>query len=310
MTAGPDTGRQNRRSAFRNSVEYWIARVVLASLEWTPRPVAEGLARAYARLLDLAVPRLRRVALRNLEMALPEKSPAERKRIADGVFGSIARLLVAFARFPRIDRRNISEWIRYDGRERFEQALQRGRGVLFATAHLGNWELSAFAHALLAAPMHIVVRPLDNPRIDALVARRRTLSGNRLIEKKESARAILKALQANEAVGILIDQNSSADEGVFVDFFGVPACAGAGLAKLAWRSGATVIPGFALWSRQERRYVLRFYDPVEMTGRAAEDTQRLQRVLEAVIREHPDQWLWIHRRWKTRPPGEPPLYSD
>ncbi len=156
--------------------------------------------------------------------------------------------------------------------------------------------------------MHFVVRPLDNPRIDALVERRRTLGGNRLIEKKEFARAILKALAANQAVGILCDQNSSPEEGVFVDFFGLPACASTGLMRLAAHSQAAVIPGFALWSERDRRYVLRFYPPVEVTGRVEADTARLQKRLEEVIRQHPDQWLWIHRRWKTRPAGQPPLY--
>jgi len=262
----------------------------------------------YVRLLDAAAPRLRRVAMRNLEMALPELSAEQRKQIADGVFLSIARLLVAFARFPKIRRHNVTEWIRYEGYEHFEEALRRGRGVLFATAHLGNWELSAFAHALLSTPMHVVVRPLDNPRIDALVSRRRGRSGNRLIEKKDLARGILQALRANEAVGILIDQNTSIEEGIFADFFGIPACANPGFARIAAHSGAAVIPGFALWSEPERRYVLRFYPPVEMTGDAGEDTGRLQKQLEGVISEYPDQWLWIHRRWKTRPHGEPPLY--
>ena len=138
--------------------------------------------------------------------------------------------------------------------------------------------------------------------------RRRTLSGNRIIQKKDFARAILKALAANEAVGILTDQNADLDHGTFVDFFGVPACAGAGLAKIAARSGAAVIPGFALWSPEERRYVLRFYPEVEITGDAEADTRRIHAQLEAIVREYPDQWLWIHRRWKTRPPGAPPLY--
>ena len=293
-----------RRSALRNTLEYWGAWCALKSLQHGP----EFLARFYVKLLDLALPRLRRVVMRNLTMALPEKTAAEHQAIAAGVFRSLARLIYAFARFPRINRSNVSQWIRYEGFEHFEAALRRGRGVLFATAHLGNWELSAFAHALMARPMHVVVRPLDNPRIDALVERCRSLSGNRLIEKKELARAILKALHANQAVGVLIDQNSSLEEGVFVDFFGIPACASSGFAKLAAHSGATVIPGFALWSEAERRYVLKFYPPLEMTGRLHQDTQRLQSQLEAVIREHPDQWLWIHRRWKTRPPGEPPMY--
>jgi KDO2-lipid IV(A) lauroyltransferase len=242
--------------------------------------------------LDLLLPRLRRAAYENLAFALPG---ADHQRIVDGVFHSIARVLISLARFPAM------EPLRCEGAEHFENALREGRGVLFATAHLGNWELSAHAHALLTGPMHVVVRPLDNPRVDALVERRRELSGNRVILKKNAARAIFKALRGNEAVGILIDQNTAVEEGVFVDFFGKPACANVGIAKLAAHSGAAVIPGFALWLEKERRYVLRFYPPVPITGDAARDTQSLQAKLEEVIREYPDQWLWIHRRWKTQP---------
>ena len=277
---------------------YWAARTVLATLAFTPRPVSEWLARRYARLLDIGIPRLRRVGYANLDMTLPA---ADHKAIIDGVFHSIARILVAFSRFPRLNKRNIGEWIRYEGFEHFEEALLRGKGVLFATAHLGNWELSAFAHALMAQPMNVVVRPLDNKRIDDVVESYRALSGNTLIQKKEAARSILKALAQNEAVGILIDQNASLDQGVFVDFFGVPACANVAFAKIAGRSGAAVIPGFALWSEAEKKYVLRFYPIVEITGDAAADTASIQKQLERAIREYPDQWLWIHRRWKTRP---------
>jgi len=294
-----------QRAAVRNTVEYCLALAVVKSLEWSPLGIAEWLARRYAAVLDLALPRLRRVAERNLSFAMPEENAG---RIVDGVFRSIARLLVAFAKFPAIARGNAGEWIRCEGAEHFDDALRAGRGVLFATAHLGNWELSAFAHALLTGPMNVVVRPLDNPLIDRMVERRRALSGNRLISKRDIARPILKALAANQAVGILIDQNSSTDSGVFVDFFGMPACSGAGFAKLAARSGAAVIPGFALWSEVERRYVLRFHPPVPMTGDAARDTAALQKKLEEIVRAHPDQWLWIHRRWKTRPPGEESLY--
>jgi KDO2-lipid IV(A) lauroyltransferase len=293
-----------RRSAVRDTLEYWMALAVAGSLAWMPLPAANWLARRYTGLLDLALPRLRRSALSNLAMALPELDRRAHQRIADGVFRSIARLLVTFARFPRIGRQNVGQWIRYEGFEHFEEARQRGRGVLFATAHLGNWELSAFAHAWMAAPMYVVVRPLDNPKIDALVEGRRVLSGNRLISKREYARGILKALGENRAVGILVDQNASVEEGTFVDFFGVAACAGTGFAKLAAHSGAAVIPGFALWIESERQYVLRFYPPIEITGDAEADTRALHRQLEAVIREYPDQWLWLHRRWKTRPPGE------
>ncbi|HTM49352.1 MAG TPA: lysophospholipid acyltransferase family protein [Bryobacteraceae bacterium] len=290
-------------------VEYLIALAVVHSLAVAPRAVAEPLARLYTRILDLAMPRLRRVGLRNLEMALPNLSAAERSRVIDGAFRSIARMLFTFSRFPRIHKDNIHEWIRYEGYEHFEAALARGNGVLFATAHLGNWELSAFAHALMSAPMNVVVRPLDNPRIDGLVERRRAASGNRLIGKKDFARSILQALKNNEAVGILIDQNAGLDNGVFVDFFGIPACAVVGFAKIAAHSGAAVIPGFALWSEAERKYILRFFPPLPLTGDAALDTQILHAQLECVIRRYPDQWLWMHRRWKTRPPGSRDLYS-
>ena len=299
-------GVMRQRTHFRNTVEYGAACIALKSLEWLPLAIAYPLAHLYTGLLDVAIPRLRRSAMQNLAFALPAENPAT---IIDGVFRSIARLLVAFARLPSIRRDTVGDWIRCEGMEHYEQAKRAGRGVLFATAHLGNWELSAFAHALMTEPMNVVVRPLDNPLIDRLVERRRALSGNRPIGKKDFARAILKALAANQAVGILIDQNASPDTGVFVDFFGVPACAGTGFAKLAAHSGAAVIPGFALWTDREQRYVLRFYPPIPMTGDAPRDTQALQSQLEAVIREYPDQWLWIHRRWKTRPPGEPSLYA-
>jgi KDO2-lipid IV(A) lauroyltransferase len=297
------------RSMARNVAEYCAAMVALKSLEWSPLPVAHALARGYARLLDLAIPRLRRVARRNLAMALPEFTPQRHAEIVDGVFRSVARILVSFAKFPALRRQPLDRWIRLEGGEYFDEALRLGRGVLFATAHLGNWELSAFAHALMTGPMNVVVRPLDNPLIDRMVERRRALTGNRPIGKKDFARAILKALASNEAVGILIDQNASPESGVFVDFFGLPACAGTGFAKFAAHSGAAVIPGFALWNDQERRYVLRFYPPMEMTGNTLQDTQALQAQLEEVIRAHPDQWLWIHRRWKTRPPGESSPYQ-
>jgi KDO2-lipid IV(A) lauroyltransferase len=294
-----------RRGGFRNAVEYAAALLALKSIEWAPLPFAAWLARGYITLLDLALPRLRQTAYRNLSLALPD---ADRKAITGRVFDSLGRVLLSVAKFPRIGSGNAQRWIRCEGLEHFEDALRGGRGALIATGHLGNWELSAYAHAWLTAPMNMVVRPLDNPLIDRLLQRRREASGNRSISKREIARPILKALAANQAVGMLIDHNSAAAGAVFVDFFGVPAATDAGFAKLAARSGAAVIPGFAFWCETERRYILRFYPRVPMSGDAEGDTAKLQAALEEIIRSHPGEWLWIHRRWKTRPPGQPLLY--
>jgi len=268
---------------------YLLVRAILA---------VPSLAPLAAKILDVVVPRYRRIARENLTKA----GYANPEPIIDGVFRSIARIIGSFAQFPRINRQNVNQWIHYDGLENFTNAMARGKGVLVATAHLGNWELSAFTHAFMTGPMNIVVRPLDNPRIDAFVEARRGSSGNPIIQKKDAARSIFRALHAGESVGILIDQNTSKEEGIFIDFFGRKAAANPAFVKFAHRTGAAVVPGFALWEESERRYVLRFYPEIPMTGDVQADTQAVHSVLESVIRQYPDQWLWIHRRWKTQPP--------
>ena len=288
--------------------EYAAANALFKTLRVLPLRASYRTAYATARLLDKALPKLRRVAHTNLSFAFPEWTAEQRDAVIDGVFRSIGRLIAALARFPTMNAGNIQQWISYEGLENYRAAKMEGRGVLVATAHLGNWELSAFAHALMTEPMHVMVRPLDNPFVDEAVESRRMLSGNRLIYKKDAARAVIKALRRNEAVGILIDQNTTPSEGVFIDFFGKRACASSAFVKFAYHSQATVIPGFALWNEREKRYILSFLPKVEMTGNVQEDTQRIHSVLESVIRQHPDQWMWIHRRWKTRPEGEGPLY--
>ncbi len=299
---------QKKSSGIQIRLEYAIAYALVGLLCLLPLPVANALARTAARVLDLLVPKLRRIALMNLSFAFPQLSRDRHQEIVNGVFRSIARLLVALSRFPRIHADNVHDWIEYEGLENYQAAKERGRGVLVATAHFGNWELSAFAHAFMTEPMHVMVRPLDNPLIDNLVERRRALSGNHLIDKRVAARAVIKALRDNEAVGILIDQNTTPAEGVFVNFFGKRACASSAFVKLAHHSGAAVIPGFAVWNEEKQKYVLRFYPQIPLTGDIATDTQEIHSTFERVMREHPDQWLWIHRRWKTRPPGEESLY--
>jgi KDO2-lipid IV(A) lauroyltransferase len=288
--------------------EYCVASVLVGALRVLPVGASEALARVAMWILDKAYPKLRRVGRINLTFAMPELERDERERVLDGVFRTIARLLVALARFPALNARNIGSWISYEGLENYQQAKIKGRGVLVATSHFGNWELSAFAHAIMTEPMKVMIRPLDNLLIDQLVETRRKLSGNVLLEKKDSARAVIKALRNNEAVGILIDQNTTPAEGVFIDFFGKKACAGSAFVKLAHHTGAAVIPGFALWNAERRRYVLYFLPEVPMTGDVEVDTQSVHRIFEHAIRQHPEQWMWIHRRWKTRPSGEDHLY--
>jgi KDO2-lipid IV(A) lauroyltransferase len=296
------------KNPFQTQAEYALAASLIGAMRRLPLPIAHALARLSTGTLDHVLPKLRRVARTNLEFGLPELSASERESIIDGVFESLSRMLVALARFPDLNARNIHDWIEYEGLDHYVAAKQLGRGVLVATAHLGNWELSAFAHALMTEPMNVMVRPLDNPLLDQLVETRRALSGNRLILKHDAARLVIRALKNNEAIGILIDQNTSASEGVFINFFGKLACAGSAFIKFAHHSGAAVVPGFALWDEDRKRYVLRFYPRVELSGDVQADTQQIHSVIESVIREYPDQWMWIHRRWKTRPAGEPPLY--
>lgn len=282
-------------------------RALLAAVRASRDPVRT--ARRAVALLDLFAPRLRRTAWRNFELAMPELDRAARARLLEGCWMNLARVVAMMAQFPRIGKHNIGEFIRYEGLENYQRAKARGCGVLVATAHLGNWEFSAFAHALMTEPMAVVARPMDNLLLDELVTRYRTMSGNRVIGRgQDFLRPLMETLRSNGAVGILVDQNVTADRGVFVDFFGLKACVDAGFARLAHRTGAAVIPGYALWSESEGRYVLHFEPEIPMSGDAQADTQAVHARLEAAIRRAPEQWLWIHRRWKTRPEGEPPLY--
>jgi KDO2-lipid IV(A) lauroyltransferase len=291
----------------RNAVEFGLVWSVLQVFAWLPLPVVRLLVSLLGRLLYLATRRWRVVARSNLEFAMPELDPVQREEVIRGVYENLGRVVLSVARMPRLTPANIGRWIQYEGFEHYQRALEKGRGVLFMTAHLGNWELSAFAHALFGNPMHVMVRPLDNPWLDRLVDRYRRRAGNQTIRKQDAGLKVLRALRNNEAVGILIDQNTTERDRVFVDFFGRKASAGSAFVKLAQRSGAVVIPGFALWRPESGRYVLKFYPPLEWSdsGDADRDlvdnTQRCHSMLEQVIREQPEQWLWIHRRWKTQP---------
>jgi len=279
-----------------------------------PRP----LSRAVGIALGLAVyhlhSRLRAVGLRNLALALPALSDAEHRQILRGEFISLGRQLAEFCLFPSYTRDNVTQVVIYDGLENYEQAFARGKGVLFLTGHLGGWELSAFTHSLHGHTMAVVMRPLDNPYINDLVQRYRCMHGNRAVSKDDFVRGLLAAMKAGEAVGILMDTNMTPPQGVFVDFFGVPAYTASGLARIALRTDAAVVPTFTTWDASIGKYKLRF-DPalelirtVDNEADIAANTAHFTKIIEDYIRRYPDQWLWVHRRWKTRPEGEAPLY--
>jgi KDO2-lipid IV(A) lauroyltransferase len=296
-------------------LEYAAVRVALKVLEILPPSAARSLASAVARALYLLSPKLRQTAAFNLRLAFPEWTDAQRQRVLRNMARNLGRMAAEFARMPKYSAANIQDLVILDGHENFLRGHQQGNGVLYLTGHIGAWELSSFAHALYGFPLHYMARPLDNRRLDALVNRYRGLSGNRPIFKNESARVMLKVLKGAGTVGILADQNTMPSEGVFVDFFGTPACSTTGLARVALHTGAAVVPGYAYWDESISKYRLRFEPPVELirTGDTERDifenTQKFMKVIEEIVRKYPDQWVWVHGRWNTRPPGEPPLYN-
>jgi KDO2-lipid IV(A) lauroyltransferase len=239
-----------------------------------------------------------------------------RRRILRRMVRNLGWMAAEFARLPRYTRNNIEKTIILDGFENFAAAERRGKGVLFLTGHMGAWELKPFAHALYSRPIYFLVRPIDNPRVDALVNRYRGASGNRPIRKNESARSILRILRDGGVIGVLADQNTAPAEAVFADFFGIPAATTAGIARLARRTGAAVVPVYTYWDPQIRKYRLRYDPALELASSEDEEgdirnySARFNQVIEDYVRRFPDQWLWVHRRWKTRPANESAIYPD
>jgi Kdo2-lipid IVA lauroyltransferase/acyltransferase len=299
----------------REWLEFAAVWLVLKGLGVLPRPVARSLAVAVTRVLYALLPKLRKTAEANLRIAFPDWNDAQRKALVRGMVRNLGWMAAEFARFPRYTKENIQAVVSLDGHENFLEGHRRGKGVLYLTGHIGAWELSSFAHALYGFPLHFMARPIENGRIDALVNSYRCSSGNEPIFKNESARAMLKILKQAGTIGILADQNTLPSEAAFVDFFGKAASTTTGIARLALHTDAAVVPGYAVWDEAIHKYRLCFEPPVELirTGDeerdVLENTQKFTRVLEEIIRRYPDQWTWVHRRWNTRPEGEPSMYD-
>ena len=296
-----------RRSWLRTRIEYLTAWTILKCLGGLPRRTAVAAGIALGSVAHAILPHLRDRAEENLGMALPELDQAERNEIKRGVFRNLGRLLGEVSQFPKLNRENIEKVVSYVGLENFVTARDRGRGVILLTGHIGAWELSVFSHALYGYPMSFLARRIDNPLVEQLAETYRGRVGNRSIDKRGSLREVIRTLKAGGVVGILADLNATREEGVFVDFFGMPACTTAGVATLAQRTGAAVVPGYIVWNESEQIHHLHFEPFLETidTGNPKADvvtnTARYTKALEEAIRRYPDQWLWIHRRWRTKP---------
>jgi KDO2-lipid IV(A) lauroyltransferase len=298
----------------RQRLEYAAAWPFIKILGILPRALARATGIGLAWVVYLLHVRLRQVGMRNLTMVFPEKSEAERARILRGEFASLGRQLAEVCQFPKYTRENVEQVVVYDGLENYQNAYAHGKGVLFLTAHFGGWELSAFTHSLHGHWMHVVVRAMDNVYLDRLIRQYRTMHGNQIVEKDDFVRGLLAAMRAGEVVGILMDTNMTPPQGIFVDFFGIPACTASGLARIALKTNAAVVPTFTIWDADLGKYRLRFDPAVELVrtddleADIKTNTQRFTSIIEEYVRKYPEQWLWVHRRWKTRPPGEKALY--
>jgi Kdo2-lipid IVA lauroyltransferase/acyltransferase len=299
----------------REWIEYAGAWTGLKLLGLLPRGAARFVGASFSAGAYAVRTPLRRAAMRNLQLAFPEWSDAQREQAIRRMVRQVGWMAGEFSQFPKYTRDRIERIVVIDGEENFDAAQRRGKGVLFLTGHMSAWELAPFAHARYGHPLHFLVRPIANSRVDELINGYRCLSGNLPIGKNKSARAILKVLGEGGTVGILADHNTAPGEGVFVNFFGIRASTTSGLARIALHTDAAVVPGFLSWDESLRKYRLGFQPAVELSRTGdqeadiVENTARFMRIVEEWIRAHPDQWLWVHKRWKTRPPGEPPIYD-
>jgi len=287
-----------------------LAYRLLYAAVWCASLAPLRLARLWGRLLGLAWYRLdrrhRRIVLDNLRASFPGQDPSWIERTARGVFLHLGQVVSEIPYLLRWPLKRIESQVRLRGVEHFRRAQAKGRGVLLLTGHLGNWEWASLAATGVVAPAAVVARPIDWPPADRLVNRWRSKTGHKVVPKTASARRILRLLRQGHAIGVLLDQNVDWYDGQWVEFFGRQACTNKGLALLARATGAPVLP-FYCFRAPDGRFEVCFGPEVELvkTGDKTKDvwqnTQNYTRALEEIIRQHPEQWFWLHQRWKTRP---------
>ena len=292
----------------KHALELFAVRAVAAAMRLLPMTAVRVVGRGLGRLAYAVDGWHRRIALDNLAHAFPGRPAAERRQLARATFAHFGSLLLEILKFGTWSRERMLAAVESEGEERVWQAYQQGRGVLFFTGHFGYWEMQAITQPLRVKPVSVLARPLDNVALNELLERIRTQTGNSVIYRQGAMRKVLRELAANHGIALLIDQHLHTPDAVYVDFFQRPAATTSALAALALRTGAPIIPVFALPLRGGR-YRLVYEHPVEpprLDGPEAirELTQRCTDVLEMYVRRHPDLWLWMHRRWRDRPVTE------
>jgi KDO2-lipid IV(A) lauroyltransferase len=288
--------------SLRHHLEYAAVAALRGLIQVLPRRARLGLGSAIGHGFYLLDRRHRLLAIAQIGAAFPTRTAADCRAIARATFTHFGRALVLLLEFSRLTPEEIRERVDYEGDDRVRQALAAGKGLIIVTGHVGYWELQGLAHALVLPPLAVLARPLDNPRLHALLEGIRCATGNSVIYKQGALRKVLRVLGANGSAGILIDQHIHGTDAVRVEFFGRPAATTSALALLAIRTGAALVPAFAL-PLPAGRFRLVFEPPVELPGATADDpvrelTQRCTDVLEMYVRRHPHLWLWMHRRWR------------
>lgn len=291
----------------RHRLEYVSVKALIAILRFMP----DRLVRACGSLLGLAFHTFdrahRRIAERNLAAAFPARSEGVRRAIGRGAFKHFGRLLLELLKFSTLSPEAMLARVDFAGEERARAAYAQGKGVLFFTGHFGFWEVHAIAHALKLEPIGVLARALDNTRLNGVLERIRQCTGNTVIYRQGTIRRVMRMLHARQGVALLIDQHIQSRDAVSVDFFDRPAATTSALAALALRTGAPVVPVFAL-PLGRGRYRVIYEHPVEPPRVESEQavrelTQRCTDVLEMYVRRYPELWLWMHRRWRDTGPS-------
>jgi len=291
--------------SFRHRVEYLAVVSVVAGVRVLPMSVVLAIGSVIGRAFYWIDRSHRRLAMRNLHAAFPLRSDAECRDIARGMFRHFGRLLTVFLKFSTMTSEQMLARVTFEGEDRVRAAHAQGKGALLFTGHFGFWEINALVHAVALYPMSVLARPLDNPLLHRLLESTRMKTGNSVIYRRGAIRRVLRALEANEGVAVLIDQHIQAVDAVYVDFFNRPAATTSALAALALRTGAPVVPVFAL-PLPHGRFRMVYEHPVDPPPADDPDairefTQRCTDVLEMYVRRYPELWLWMHRRWRDEP---------